>query len=205
MPLQNRVTPFGSIETHAARGALMGNRGGRLHADDKTLGPRRWVSARWIVCRTAFRGRRREVMGPGYTELFFLDEATALAAGHRPCFECRREDALRFARAWGVAHGLEGSVPADAIDRVLQRQRTSGAGEAFREPARRLPTGAMYRAGDRAMLVVDGAARPWSHSGYGPKQPLPDASVPVLTPPGIIAALKCGYEPGLDASARDPR
>ena len=90
MPLQNRVTPEGEIIATAARGTMMGNRGGCLHRPDKTLGRRRWVTRQWICCELRFRGRHRVVMTPGqYTELFFLDEATALAAGHRPCFECR--------------------------------------------------------------------------------------------------------------------
>ena len=112
-PLANRVDPSGAIQAVAARGTLMGNRGGRIHlaADPETgegprLGRRRWASRQWICCVLAFKGRRRQVMGPGYTELFFLDEATALAAGHRPCFECRRAEALAFAEAWADAAPL---------------------------------------------------------------------------------------------------
>ena len=95
-PLQNRVDPFGKICAIPARGALMGNRGGRLHTPEQRV-VRSWVSRRWITCRLTFRDRRRHVMGDSYTELFFMDEATALAAGHRPCFECRRADAKAFA------------------------------------------------------------------------------------------------------------
>jgi len=102
MPLQNRVTPFGELIVTPARGTLMGNRGGRMHADHKTLGSRRWASRQWICCVLAFKGRHRQVWGEGSTELFFLDEVTALAAGHRPCFECRREDAERFAALFPV-------------------------------------------------------------------------------------------------------
>ena len=93
MPLPNRVDPFGNLFADASRGLLFGNRGGRFHRDGQTLGARRWVSRRWICCRLDFKGRHRDVWGRGYTELFFLDEPTALAAGHRPCFECRRADA----------------------------------------------------------------------------------------------------------------
>jgi len=100
MPLQNRVTPFGDLVATPVRGTLMGNRGGRIHKDDRVLGPRRWASRQWICCVLAFRGRHRRVWGDGYTELFFLDEPTALAAGHRPCFECRRQDAIAFAACW---------------------------------------------------------------------------------------------------------
>src|SRR5947199_10356022 len=94
MPLQNRVTPFGELIAISARGTMFGNRGGRFHRDDRTLGARRWASRQWICCVLSFKGRRHSVWGPtSYTDLFFLDEVTALAAGHRPCFECLRADA----------------------------------------------------------------------------------------------------------------
>ena len=93
MPLQNRVNPFGELCAFSARGLFMGNRGGRFHTDAKTLTARRWASRQWICCVLDFKGRRRDVWGRFYTELFFLDEPTAFAAGHRPCFECRRKDA----------------------------------------------------------------------------------------------------------------
>ncbi|MEL7303179.1 MAG: hypothetical protein AAGJ53_05760, partial [Pseudomonadota bacterium] len=100
-PLQNRVRPDGEIVAISERGTMMGNRGGRIHTTDKTLSRRRWASHHWICCVLEFRGRQREVMAPrSYTELFFLDEATAFAAGHRPCFECRRADANRFAEVF---------------------------------------------------------------------------------------------------------
>ena len=102
MPLANRVSPFGELLAVAARGTLLGNRGGRFHRDDKTLSSRRYATPTWICCRLQFNGRRREVWGNGYTELFFLDEVTAFAAGHRPCFECRRKDAEMFADLWAI-------------------------------------------------------------------------------------------------------
>src|SRR5262245_10377094 len=124
MPLQNRVTPTGEIIADPARGTLMGNRGGPLHRPDQTLGARRWVSKAWICCRLEFKGRRRQVMSPGkYTELFFLDEATALAAGHRPCFECRRAEAEQFARLWAKVHGAHDRARAGDMDRVLHAER----------------------------------------------------------------------------------
>ena len=101
-PLQNRVDPAGALHAVPERGRMMGNRGGRFHSDGQTLGARRWASRQWIACVCAFKQRKRQVWGNGYTELFFLDEATALSAGHRPCFECRRQDALRFARAFAA-------------------------------------------------------------------------------------------------------
>ncbi len=99
MPLQNRVDPFGNLLATPARGTLMGNRGGKFHTDDRKLTRRRWASRQWICCVLDFKGRQRDVWGRFYTELFFLDEVTAFAAGHRPCFECRRKDAERFRRA----------------------------------------------------------------------------------------------------------
>src|SRR5690606_39500251 len=120
MPLQNRVTPEGEIIATSARGTMMGNRGGCLHRPDKTLGRRRWVTKQWICCELQFRGRHREVMAPRrYTELFFLDEATAFAAGHRPCFECRRADAPDFARLWANAEGRAERAGAAHLDAVV--------------------------------------------------------------------------------------
>jgi hypothetical protein len=104
-PLPNRIDPFGHLFATAARGLFLGNRGGRFHRDDRTLGVRRWVSRSWICCCLEFKGRHRNVWGAGYTELFFLDEPTALAAGHRPCFECRRKDAQAFAVAFAAGTG----------------------------------------------------------------------------------------------------
>src|SRR6185295_16764435 len=117
MPLQNRVSPFGELVVSHARGTLMGNRGGRLHDDKRRLTRRRWVSRQWICCVLEFKGRRRNVWGRYYTELFFLDEVTALAAGHRPCFECRRKDAERFALLFS---GKKQRATAVSMDKILQ-------------------------------------------------------------------------------------
>src|SRR5713101_3088602 len=124
MPLPNRVDPFGNLFADPARGLFFGNRGGRIHRDDRALGFRRWVSHSWICCRLDFKGRHRDVWGAGYTELFFLDEPTALAAGHRPCFECRRRDAQAFAAAF--ARGRGAAPRAAEIDRVLHAERLDG-------------------------------------------------------------------------------
>jgi len=126
MPLQNRVDPFGELFADHARGRFMGNRGGRFHRDDRTLGTRRFVSRQWICCRLEFNNRHRRVWDDSYTELFFLDEVTALAAGHRPCFECRRRDAERFAECWRQAVKLEKRPFADAMDAVLHVERLEG-------------------------------------------------------------------------------
>lgn len=188
----------------------MGNRGGALHGADRTLGSRRWVSRQWICCRLSFRGRRRQVMTPGrYTELFFLDEATALAAGHRPCFECRREDAVRFAELWSKASGRQETARAADIDRELHAERLTGRGakRLWEADIATLPAGAFIldTDGTTCLLTLEGELRAWSASGYGPPRPRPrNGIVRVLTPPGIIGALSEGYRPILHESARNP-
>jgi hypothetical protein len=205
MPLQNRVTPEGDIIAVAARGTLMGNRGGAFHRDDRTLGVRRCASRHWICCLLAFKGRRRVVMSPGlYTELFFLDEATALAAGHRPCFECRRADAERFAMLWNVTEGRAGRARADEMDRVLHRERRASAPGRARAVAAtgELPDGVMvWRDGAAALLAV-GAIRRWSPAGYGPAvRVAPADRLEVLTPPSIVRIVAAGYVPSCHPSA----
>jgi hypothetical protein len=123
MPLQNRGDPFGDLFADAARGLLMGNRGGRLHDGQRKLGARRWTSKQWICCRLDFNDRHRTVWGDSYSELFFLDEVTALAASHRPCFECRRKEAERFAALF--ARGNE-RARAAAMDEALHAERLDG-------------------------------------------------------------------------------
>src|SRR6185437_7109016 len=149
MPLQNRVTPFGEFIASPARGTLLGNRGGRIHNDERRLTARRWTSKQWICCRLQFNDRHRAVWGDSYTELFFLDEVTALAAGHRPCFECRREDAEEFAALWARTRGLPVRAMAPDMDKVLQVERLDGhAKRRHRRKIDRLPDG--------AMLVLEG-------------------------------------------------
>ena len=191
-PLRNRVDPFGEFHAVAERGAMMGNRGGRIHRDDRTLGSRRWASKRWLICRCDFRGRRRDVWGRFYTELFFLDEPTALAAGHRPCFECRRAAAKAFQAAFPGAPG-----GADAIDDVLHRERLAdGGGRLWRARLGALPDGTMILWEGRAHALKAGQAEPWSFAGYGaPFAPVRAAEVEVLTPPSTVAALASGYRP----------
>lgn len=196
MPLQNRVTPFGEIVASAARGTLMGNRGGRLHRPDRTLGPRRWTNRVWIACLLCFKGRRRTVMGDGYTELFFLDEPTALAAGHRPCFECRRAEAKAFAAAWGRAHELPRPPKAGEMDLALHRERLAPAGPVV--PLDGLPDGTMVALPvdpATAWLVAGDRLHPWSPGGYGPPVARPSGAATLLTPPAIVAALRAGYVP----------
>jgi hypothetical protein len=205
MPLQNRVDPFGELCTVSARGLFLGNRGGRIHGDDRTLTRRRWTSRAWICCRLAFKGRHRAVWGKSYTELFFLDEPTGLAAGHRPCFECRRADALAFAAAWARGDRLAASPRAPAMDAVLHAQRLDGRAKRRHGVALDdLPDGAMVALplDDRAFAVRGNALLPWTASGYGPPQPRPNKiRVDLLTPPAIVAVLAAGYRPQWHPSA----
>lgn len=208
-PLQNRVTPLGDIVAEPHRGTFTGNRGIIHDPATKTLLKRRWSNPAWIICVCEFRGRRRDVMATrSWTELFFLDEATALAAGHRPCFYCRRDDANRFREAWSRGNGV---APASAreIDAVLHRERLDGRGKrlhALRCAIGDLPDGAMVwaRAGETAAPAsyLMWGRRPllWSFDGYQPKSELlRDASL--LTPPSIVNALRAGYRPVLHPSA----
>lgn len=204
MPLQNRVTPFGEIVAHPVRGMFMGNRG-ILHDSGRRLHPtRRWTHKAWICCLCDFKGRRRTPMTPGrYTELFFLDEATALAAGHRPCFECRRADAKRFAAAWAQGNGAS-PPPAKAIDAVLHAERLDGKARRLHPlPAasETLPDGTMVAAEDRAWLVSGGRLLRWSFEGYGAAAGIFPAPK-LLTPPSIVRTLAAGYRPALHPSAR---
>ncbi|MBY0362303.1 MAG: hypothetical protein K2X45_10385 [Phreatobacter sp.] len=203
MPLPNRVDPFGRIAAVPERGLFLGNRGGRFHGDDRTIGPRPWASRQWICCVLAFKGRRRApLMGRGYTELFFLDEVTALAAGHRPCFECRRADATRFAAAWARAKGLSKPPSAPEMDAVLHGERLEGRGKrTWRAEAAGLPDGAMIAVGGQAFAVRGGKALPWSFGGYGMGSPLPSGPVDVLTPPSIVDVLREGFAPVWHPSA----
>ena len=203
MPLQNRVDPFGELFAMPARGTLFGNRGGRFHTDAKTLTARRWASRQWICCVLEFKSRQRDVWGRFYTELFFLDEPTALAAGHRPCFECRRKDAEAFAEAWRKARRLRTRPFADEMDDVLHRERLHGrAKRTHRRNIDTLPDGA-FVALDGAVFAVRGKALlRWTPQGYGARKKRPQgAAVDVLTPPAILAVLSAGYRPHWHPSA----
>lgn len=194
-PLPNRVTPFGEIVAHPSRGAMFGNRGGRIHRDHAIT--RRQASPRWICCVLRFKGRKRRVMGAGYTELFFLDEATAFAAGHRPCFECRRADAKAFAAAWAKARGLDRPAKAGEMDAVLKTERPGPGGPV---KADALAPGAMVAAAGEAFLFDGAAFRRWRFDGYGPAA-APPAPLRLLTPASALAAFRAGYRPSLHPSA----
>jgi hypothetical protein len=202
MPLQNRVTPTGDIIATPHRGMFTGNRGIIHDPRTKTL-TRRWASQAWLTCVCEFKGRRREVMGGrSWTELFFLDEATALAAGHRPCFFCRRDDAVRFRGAWQEGNRAA-RVFARDIDAVLHRERLDGRAKrlhALTMPLEELPNGAMVQEGTESYLIAQGRALKWSPAGYR-KAPNAISDAMLLTPPSTLRALRAGYRPVLHRSA----
>lgn len=202
MPLQNRVTPFGDIVATHERGTLTGNRGIIHDPATRTLLKRRWSSKAWIACVCDFRGRRRKVMATqSWTELFFLDEATAFAAGHRPCFYCRRADAVAFRDAWMRAHRMKSAMAKD-IDAVLHAQRLDDRTKRLhfvRGSALALPDGAMVAQGDVCFLIVRGKAWRWSFSGYRLTRENLDIAK-LLTPPSTIRAFAAGYSPVMHAS-----
>jgi len=202
VPLQNRVTPFGDLIATPARGTMFGNRGGRFHRHDRTLGVRRWASRQWICCVLQFKGRRHNVWGPtSYTDLFFLDEVTAFAAGHRPCFECRRRDATAFAARWAQATG--GGVPrAPGMDEVLQIERLERREKrTYEAPSGELPDGTFILMDGDAYAVRGGHLLRWSDRGYTDRIARPRGSATVLTPPCIVAVLSAGYAPQWHPSA----
>jgi hypothetical protein len=198
VPLANRVDPLGRLFAAAERGDLLGNRGGRFHDPaTRTVRGRAWVSKRWICCRLAFKDRQRAVWGQGYTELFFADEVSALAAGHRPCFECRREDATAFAAAWGRALG-EPPPRADAMDARLHAERLlpDGGKRLHRLNTAALPPGAVLLIDGEPWGLDEAGLRPWRFDGFGPlRRPPPSGEAIVATPPSILAAIASGYRP----------
>ena len=209
MPLQNRVTPFGEMVAVPDRGSFMGNRG-RIHDAQRKLKKRHWDRKAWITCLLQFKGRRRQVMAPStYTELFFLDEATAFAAGHRPCAECRRSDATRFKTLWlevngALLQGMSGSM--SNMDAILHSERIGRDGTQCRWEARlsELPDGVMVRVDDpqAAFLLHQGDLCLWSPGGYVERRAAPSGqTVTVLTPPSVPRVLAAGYRPAVHPSA----
>jgi hypothetical protein len=197
--LQNRVDPKGHIIATSARGAWLGNRG-QLHGSGKTI-LRPFKHQAWIICLLQFKGRRREVMSPNlWTELFFLDEATAFAAGHRPCFECRRDDANRFKAAWlkgNPQFGFDRNVAIAKIDAVIHAERIAkdGSKVTFDTAAPALPDGVFIELGGEPYLVAGAKAYLWMPFGYGESKPLPGGLVTVLTPKSVVETLRAGYVP----------
>lgn len=204
MTLQNRVLPDGRIIAHPARGTLTGNRG-ILHDENRRLGTARWRHPHWIACELSYKGWSRKVMSPGtWTELFFLDEAVALAAGHRPCALCRRADYRAFCDAWARAFGVRPA--AAAMDRQLHAARIDPATRlhaTHEEPLATLPDGSFIRQDGCDWLVQGATLRPFAPEGYGPPRPRPaQARVTVLTSRPILAVLASGYRPRLHPSAQ---
>lgn len=211
MTLRNRVDPFGQIRDDPSRGTMFGNRGGCFHKDKQLVG-RPWASERWICCLLEFKERRRpELMAPGlYTELFFLDEATAFAAGHRPCMECRRPDAKRFIEAWSRAHLGPGQQirTVSHIDQIAHRERVDSktwTQRTSRVQLSTLPDGVVVTLdADPAgpWLLWRGRLLPWSFNGYGKGEAVgSDEAVTMLTPPSFAIAFAAGYEPAVHPSA----
>jgi len=203
--LQNRVTPTGEIVSDPGRGLLMGNRG-CLHRPDRRLGAARWRSKLWICCELAWKDVRRDPMPPGrWTALFFLDEATALAAGHRPCGYCRRADFVAFAEGWRRAHGLGERARASQIDARLHAERVDPRSRRqLTRPALvgELPDGVMIRHGGAPGLLAGDGMLPWSFAGYqAPVALSPTTTVELLTPPATVATIAAGYRPLLHPSA----
>jgi hypothetical protein len=198
MPLQNRVDPYGIIFRTSARGTIMGNRGGALHNDHREL-VRTHLGHRWITCLLEFKGIRRVPMTPHrYTELFFLDEATSFAAGHRPCAECRRGRFNAYRDAFGAP------LRAPAIDAELHRARIDSRGHqvTFEAPLASLPGGVFIRLEGRPCLLWNGALHPWTPERYTAAVPLPVAQVvTVLTPAPTVGAFRRGYIPGVHPTA----
>ena len=203
MPLQNRVTPTGDIIATPHRGLFTGNRGIIHDPTTKTLLKKRWATPAWITCVCEFRGWRRKVMGTrSWTELFFLDEATAFAAGHRPCFFCRRDDAKRFRAAWEKGNGVA-DIRAREMDTVLHSERLERGKKRLHPlpmPVAQLPDGAMVQQGEESFLILQGRALQWSMGGYRRGERVIDDAM-LLTPPSTLRAVSAGYRPVLHPSA----
>ena len=203
MPLQNRVTPRGEILAFEPRGTFMGNRGGALHNEKHEI-VRQYASKRWITCLLEFKGRHRVLMSPRrYTELFFLDEAVALAAGHRPCAECRREPFNAFKAAWRPEQ-VGNFLCADDIDWELHKARIDGPKQkvTYQADSKALPEGCFVQIRDGSYLVWREGLLRWSPGGYVEKHSWPDhGNVTVLTPEPIVSCLRHGYRPEIHQSA----
>ncbi|MGR3374417.1 hypothetical protein [Pseudooceanicola nanhaiensis] len=201
MTLQNRVLPTGEIRAIPARGTFTGNRG-VLHDDQRRLGTARWRHKAWITCALQFKDFHRVPMTPGrWTELFFLDEAVALAAGHRPCAYCRRPAFIAWRAAWTKATGTRAFAP--DMDACLHKARVRRDRSQVRHAAvaDSLPEGAFLLWQDRPHLVTARGIHPYSPEGYGAPLTRPEGTVTVLTPEPTIAVLRHGFRPELHQSA----
>jgi hypothetical protein len=199
VPLRNRVTPLGELIATPERGLVYGNRG-CLHDEQGNI-RRRYATRRWIACRLCFRGRRRApLMAPGkFTELFFLDEATAFAAGHRPCAECRRSDYNRFGELWSALH--PGQIGADAIDAQLHAERLAPGNRErllHEAPYGDLPDGTFVLEAGEPHLILERQILSWSPGGYHDARRRPrNGRATVITPPSLVAILRSGWSPSV--------
>ena len=198
--LQNRVDPWGNIIKTSARGSWMGNRG-LLHDENQHL-RRPFKLQAWLICLLEFKGRKRPVMAPRqYTELFFMDEATAFSAGHRPCFECRRKDYDRFKTLWIKAnpeYGFDEKTSIRRIDEILHKERIDPAGAkiTYTGTLKNLPDGSFVIYKDQPAVVVGSSIYPWSPFGYEEGVMLPEEEkLAVLTPKSVVNAFRAGYIP----------
>lgn len=207
MPLQNRVNPYGSLLSVSARGNLLGNRG-VLHNEEKKI-VRPWERKAWITCVLAYPGYERAVFEPKvYSQLFFLDEATSFAAGHRPCGACRHSRFQEFKSQWVAANpeaGAVGKVPIASIDKLLHAERAiRGGGKVTYEALiETLPLGTFIEREGHPFLVGDDRLLPWTFYGYEPPMLLPEpgTEVTVLTPASIVRLFQQGFRPQVDESA----
>lgn len=195
-PLQNRVTPTGEFIATQARGTMFGNRGGRIHNRAQNI-QRKWANKQWICCVLDFKNRQRTIMGDSYTELFFLDEATALAAGHRPCFECRRADALTFSTHWANIRNRETRAKVAEMDKVLHAERRAPLDTLRLQD---LPDNTMFKHLENIYLNTPKGAQKWSFSGYSDPISI-SGEVQAITPKSIRDILRAGYKPQLHPTA----
>lgn len=201
MPLQNRVDPFGALNAVSARGLFTGNRGILHDPETRRLAGRRWTTRAWIVCTCNWNGRRREVWGrngpnggAGWTELFFADEVTALAAGHRPCFFCRRDAARAFRSAFAAGNGLSSVTAPQMDERLHAERRLSSRSAPIPIRPEGLPDAAMIEWDGHPLVRRDGNWLRWTFEGYvGAARPTAPALA--ITPPSIISALRASYRP----------
>jgi hypothetical protein len=205
MPLQNRVNPFGDLFRTSARGTLMGNRGGVLHNGSREI-VRSFKSSRWIACLLEFKRRHRIVMSERlYTELFFLDEAVAFAAGHRPCAECRRQHFNDFRNAWRRRSRPDALPMAGEMDSELHPARidSRGAKVTYQAPGESLPDGCFVQLEEDAYLVWGTWLLLWTPEGYARRDDRPrNLIVTVLTPQPIVECFRQGYRPQLHSSGQ---
>jgi hypothetical protein len=198
--MQNRVNPFGQIIETTERGLWMGNRGNIHNINREIVRPFKLKA--WITCRLQFKGRRREIMAPNlYTELFFLDEATAFAAGHRPCCECRREDYNKFKAAWlkgNPEYKFTGKTSIREIDAILHQERNgeNGSKKTYKENNNNLPNGIFIAAENQPYLLWNKHLYLWTPAGYTKSKSLShNGNSIILTPKSIVQTFRAGYMP----------